>query len=336
MARERGRRQRFEPPAPKPYSLVPLTREDIERRRPVGHAEAVKAGLVSGVLHGRLRALTPVHVGSGGFELTKHVDRRLARETPVIKAHVRAGDRRVIPGSSLKGAIRSIVEAISPSCLRITGRASRRKLPREELRGCRFKDKLCVACRMFGSLGYLGQVRFSDAVQVSGGVEVVYAPPLYAPRPRVRRYYDNRGKVAGRKFYYHGRLAKGDTPLEACPAGSEFTFSVQFDNLEERELGLLLIALGQGEPKLYPKLGGGKPACLGSVEVVIETLEVRGGRKAYLSYETEDETEDAPADPAHYVEMALADEKLVLPRQLTALAEVLRYPSDRECPSRNY
>jgi CRISPR/Cas system CSM-associated protein Csm3 (group 7 of RAMP superfamily) len=312
--------------------LVPLTKEAIERRRPVGHTEAVKVGLVSGVLHGRLKALTPVHVGSGGFELTKHVDRRLARETPVIKAHVRAGDRRVIPGSSLKGVIRSIVEAISPSCLRITGRASRRKLPRRELQGCRFKDNLCVACRMFGSLGYLGQVRFSDAVQVSGGVKVVYAPPLYAPRPRVRRYYDNRGNVAGRKFYYHGRLAKGDTPLEACPAGSEFTFSVQFDNLEERELGLLLIALGQGEPKLYPKLGGGKPACLGSVEVVIEALEVRGGKEAYLSYETE----GTPADPARYVRMALADKKLVLPRQLAALAEVLRYPSDRECPSRSY
>jgi hypothetical protein len=185
---------------------------------------------------------------------------------------------------------------------------------------------------MFGSLGYLGQVRFSDAVQVSGGVEVVYAPPLYAPRPRVRRYYDNRGKVAGRKFYYHGQLAKGDTPLEACPAGSEFTFSVQFDNLEEKELGLLLIVLGQGEPKFYPKLGGGKPACLGSVEVIIEVLEVRGGKEAYLSYETE----GTPADPARYVEMALADEKLVLPRQLAELARVLRYPSERECPSRNY
>lgn len=51
-------------------------------------------------------------------------------------------------------------------------------------------------------------------------------------------------------------------------------FRVSFENLTPGELGLLLIALGLGEPRWYPKLGGGKPACLGTIEVVEPKVEI--------------------------------------------------------------
>ena len=317
-------RRRYEPTAPKPYGFVsvePLTRRD--RTHPAGHAE-YKDGTVSGTLRGELRARTPLHVASGTLEMTNNP------KVPLIKAHARSGGRPVVPGSSLKGAIRSIVEAISPSCLRIT-RARRNQLP-QATAGCRDEKNLCVACRMFGSLGYQGQVRFSDAVLRKGiSTGWVEMPALYAPRGRAGLYFE-RGQVKGRKFYRHGRPATGNTPVEACPPGAVLDFTVQFENLQPAELGLLLIALGQGEPKLYPKLGGGKPACYGSVEVRITELEVfEEMEAAYADYDAAAVTQDWQP----YLEAAIGSD-LVLAPQLKELANLLRLDAGRTCPEGNY
>lgn len=313
-------RRRFEPAAPKPYEFVPLPEGRIERKEPAGHA-AYRDGTVSGVLRGVLVARTPIHVASGQLETTD--DPRY----PLVKAHVRSAGRPVVPGSSLKGCIRSIVEAITPSCVRIT-RARRDQLPRQ-VQGCSRKGELCLACRMFGSLGYQGLVRFSDAVLAEGDTEVSTAPPLYMPRSREGLYYRG-GKVAGRKFYQHGRPAAGEVPLEVCPVGSRLEFTLHFDNLRPAELGVLLLALGQGEPRLYPKLGGAKPVCRGSVEVEVTGLEVfEDPRTAYAGYELK----TAPVDVGRYLNAA---KPVVLPEQLKQLASILRFQAERECPAENY
>ena len=148
------------PPLPKPYDFVdisPLERDD--RRHPAGH-DRYYPDTLSGRLTGQLTALSPVHVASGLLEMTGR------RDVPLVKAHVRSAGRPVIPGSSFKGAIRSIVEAISRSCVRVT-RVRRNQLPRDA-DGCRNPRRLCVACRMFGSLGFQGNVRFSAAVLRAG------------------------------------------------------------------------------------------------------------------------------------------------------------------------
>jgi CRISPR/Cas system CSM-associated protein Csm3 (group 7 of RAMP superfamily) len=314
-----GREYGGPPPQPKPYGFVSVTRERVPRQRPAGHDD-FEADLVSGTIVGVITALTPVHVASGQIELTGKP------EPPLVKAHVRVGDRPVIPGSSLKGSIRSIVEAISASCIRIT-RARRDQQPKEAV-ACQKLDQLCVACRMFGALGYQGQVRFSDAVLRGNRTEIIQVPPLYTPRPQARLYYEG-GQIKGRKFYRHGKLAQGNVPIEVCPAGSRFDFSVQFDNLTPAELGLLLIALGQGESRLHPKLGGGKPACCGTVEIAVTELKVVDMTTAYFQYDADMKD----ADVNTYLEAA---KELVLPDQLRELAELLRYPSERECPNRNY
>jgi hypothetical protein len=218
------------------------------------------------------------------------------------------------------------VEAISPSCLRVT-RAQRDQQPKEAL-ACQDERNLCVACRMFGAMSYQGQVRFSDAVQRENQTEIRKVPPLYAPRSRERLYYERR-QIKGRKFYQHGELATGNVPIEACPEGSHFDFTVQFDNLAPAELGLLLIALGQGMPKLRPKLGGTKPACLGSIEIAVDRLEALDTARAYIDY-------DAPVRSVNPAEYVTAARPLVLKRQVNELAQLLQYPGGRECPERNY
>jgi hypothetical protein len=313
-------RRRFEPTAPKPYGFVPLPEGRIERKKPAGHA-TYQDGTVSGALHGVLVARTPIHVASG--QLGTRDDPR----HPLVKAHVRSAGQPVVPASSLKGCIRSIVEAITPSCVRIT-RARRDQLPRQ-VQGCSRKEELCPACRMFGSLGYQGLVRFSDAVLTEGETEISAAPSLYAPRGRERRYYRGQ-KVAGRKFYHHGEPATGDVPLEVCPVDSRLEFTLHFDNLRPSELGVLLLALGQGEPRLYPKLGGAKPVCRGSAAVEVTRLEVfEDPRAAYADYELE----AAPVDMSGYLNAA---KSVVLPEQLGQLASILRFQAERQCPAANY
>jgi len=317
-------RRRYEPAVPKPYGFVrinPLTKQD--RDHPAGHAK-YKPGTVSGMLRGEILARTPLHVASGTLEVTD------IPEAPLVKAHVRSGGRPVVPGSSLKGAIRSIVEAISPSCVRIT-RVRRNQLPRNTS-GCRDERNLCVACRMFGSLGYQGQVRFSDAVLQEGlATRWTEMPALYAPRSRANVYFE-RGQVKGRKFYMHGQSAIGDTPVEVCPPGAVLEFTVQFENLRPAELGLLLVASGQGEPKLYPKLGGGKPACYGSIDVQVTELEVfQAMETAYTDYDATALTQDWQP----YLK-AVSESGLVLAPQLKDLADLLRLDAERACPAGNY
>lgn len=317
---ERGRPQL--PPLPKPYEFVPLPEGRPQLSAPAGHHRYLQ-GRLSGQLTAQIIARSPVHVASGILEQTPR-----DREFPLVKAMFRTGGRPAIPATSLKGCIRSIAEAISRSAVQVT-RA--RDLDRAYLPG-RSVDQLDPAQRIFGALGYQGMVAFADAPLVEGRLTTVPTPQLFRPRPEsVDTYFDGR-RPRGRKFYMHGALARGDLPLEACEAGSRFELHMSFENLSPGELGLLLTALGLGEPRLWPKLGGGKPACLGTIEVGDAQVSALDPAAAYGEFDA------APAalDVAPLLEAARA-ERLVLAEPAGRLAEILRWPrEDRECPHRNY
>src|SRR4051812_26279867 len=94
-----------EEPPPKPYAFVPIPQGSTSPKHPAGH-DRYQDELLTGTITGALVALSPVHVASGNIELT-------GGRPSLVKAHFRRNDRPAIPGSSLKGVIRSIVEAIS-------------------------------------------------------------------------------------------------------------------------------------------------------------------------------------------------------------------------------
>jgi CRISPR/Cas system CSM-associated protein Csm3 (group 7 of RAMP superfamily) len=261
-------------------------------------------------------------VASGLLERTG--DRRY----PMVKAHFRTGQKLAIPATSLKGCIRSILEAISPSAPAVT-RA--RPLP-PGMEPSRSVERLDPAQRIFGALGYQGQVRFADAMLEAGEAEIVESLQLFRTHPESTATYFDGGRVRGRKFYMHGALAKGSLPLEACPVGSRFALRADFENLTAGELGLLLIALGLGEPRLWPKLGGGKPACLGTIEVTEARATGYDAARAYEDF-------DAGAEPLEIGPRLAAarQERLALDEQLRRVAEVLRWPrEDRACPDEAY
>ncbi len=316
---DRGGHGPSEPPLPKPYEFVPLPQGRIPTAPPAGH-HRYQPDSLTGTLTATIIARSPVHVASGLLEPTSD------RQYPLVKGHFRTQGMLAIPGTSLKGCIRSIVEAISRSSVQVT-RA--RDLPRE-YQPSRSLDQLDVAQRIFGALGYQGMVRFGDAVLVEGRAAIVSSVQLFRPRAEAHDTYFDGRQPKGRKFYMHGKLAQGNLPLEACAEGSRFALRMEFENLAAAELGLVLRALGLSEPRFLPKIGGGKPACLGTIEVLDRLLIATAPSAAYADF-------DVTPQPLEIAPLLEAAQSLVISTQLGKLAEVLRWPrEDRDCPDGSY
>jgi hypothetical protein len=315
-------RRNYGPQAPKPYGFVEIEPlENQDREFPQGH-ERYQPGTVSGRLEATLIVATPLHVSSGRIRMRK------GQDPPLVKEITRVNGQPCIPASTLKGVVRSVTEAITKSCVRIT-RARNHQMPRGAAQ-CMDKENLCLACRMFGALGFEGHVRFSDAVLSQGNLSIARMPALYAPRKRTRAYYAG-NEVKGRKFYKHGKtVTDANTPVETLTPESQLPLTIRFENVRPGEIGVLLTALGLGKPQLILKFGGGKPICYGSAIVALSHLQVWDEPKTlYTAYEIE----RLDTSPDEYLAQA---KELLLTDQLQRLADIWRYDMSRQCPEGNY
>jgi CRISPR/Cas system CSM-associated protein Csm3 (group 7 of RAMP superfamily) len=200
----------------------------------------------------------------------------------------------LLPGSSLKGVIRSVAEAISGSCLTLPqprrGRPVqyRGRPPVDYRMPADFEhcsgDVLCAACRLFGSLSgsdaFLGKVSIGDAVAVGKVLtDALTIEALMEPKPRHRAWYEHeeqRGTMRGRKFYRHRPLGPRTTSqrtqynktIEAARPGTVFDFTADYVNLTDDELALLIFSLVL-EGAMRHKVGMGKPVGLGSAKIEV-------------------------------------------------------------------
>lgn len=267
----------------KPYDFVPFPKKPPSREAGVGQ-DRLKADRLSGILELTLETLTPVHVGSGYSDFVTAGNQQYLAALQASKRVVEENTLRrryLIPGSSLKGAVRSIMEAISPSCAVAT--RFTRDLPRGS-GACRDPENLCIACRLFGAQDYQGHLQFEDAVAPKGSLVLLHTPLLWSPARGARtlppHYLDDR-QAKGRKFYYHARNPQGVDPRTCFKSGTQLPLRIQFTNLTAAELGLLLTALGLHPKHPFPiKLGGGKPVGLGSVRVKLEAVALHSGATA--------------------------------------------------------
>lgn len=252
---------------PKPFVLVPIPLEAPVREHVAMHEKF--RGLT-----GRLELTFTVvseyiYVGSGVYEF----DPNHGNCCPdVWHTFCRRNGQICIPGSSVKGAIRAIVEAISNSC--VSQRHRRENVRSSYHQPCRFrsqKDPLCPACRLFGTTGYRGRVYFTDFLP-RGEIKpvIVKIGELWNPKrfdQNLRRFYTNKifQPIANIAPQSNFRF------VEAIKKESKFQGVLIFENVNEAELGLLLHALGwciESEKvniAFAPKLGGAKPRCFGSV-----------------------------------------------------------------------
>jgi len=294
-----------EKPQVEPYDFVPLV--GPPRREPAIGQHRFTANKHSGRLECRLTAKTPVFV----------YEPRFAR--PLPGGHEQASfpvfdGVAVIPGTSLKGVIRSIVEAVEPCCFTLPtdwnedrsrtyhgsgitrGKKVTVKLP-AGFEHCSEKDAqnrplLCPACRLFGSLSPKGDWAWAGKVSISDARSAEYTlmdylilDVLSTPKPegRPQAYVKQDGTIQGRKFYRHRlddvmlraldqsgrrRQDRQNKTVQPVGPGSVFHFTVEYSDLSEAELRLLLYGLAL-EEGLWHKVGMGKPLGLGSAQIEI-------------------------------------------------------------------
>lgn len=283
-----------------PYGFVPLGPKPPTRRAPLGHHRLDENG-VHGVLVCRLTTKTPLFVYDPRYAKALpngHEEARFPVDNEIKEA--------VIPGSSLKGVIRSLLEAVEPSCFALPndwtngertyrGSGITRDRPPIKVRlsagfeTCSDDQRLCPACRIFGAVGrrgewaWTGSVSISDARSPRGQYKLLSLATLgvlSTPKPegRPREYLIQPGDlVKGRKFYRHRldppepttRRDRQTKTVERVDRGAVFHFTVEYENLRDDELRPLLYAIVL-EPALWHKVGMGKPLGLGSAQIEIE------------------------------------------------------------------
>ncbi|NJM71976.1 MAG: CRISPR-associated protein [Scytonema sp. RU_4_4] len=326
--------------APKPYEFVSFPKERPNLQRPVGHHKYLSDRL-HGTLYLTLKVQTSLHVSTGVVVMGSDIGSRI----PLIKTMIQGVDQKLtIGGSSLKGCIRSVYEAITNSTLAVITSKYRSQIPTERL-PCRNKEQLCPASRVFGALDWQGLLDFNDAKCESMGFSTGFMPSLYRPRPDETSAYFIQGRVAGRKFYYHTIRAidKGqNTGIPVQQAAREYTFKTKlhFKNLLPEELGTLFIVLGQDSKNpIALKVGGGKPVGMGTMTVTVEKiLQAQNLRQRYSSYNLNDSDEITGDKLQQFIQKNIqtAHSRLIQKPQLEELTAVLRYPTDREPPSGMY
>lgn len=274
-----------------PYDFVRIDWERPPERRPAISHDRFEG--LSGRLEAKLTALRPIFLPADAE--TNRRSREEAKQfsqSPAYRNHTPEG--YFIPGSSLKGLCRSVVETIAPGCIWFCALPD--NVP-SDFKPCQRADSLCPACRLFGLIKgntlRAGNVSFSDAICSNAEPhEAIFTTILSSPKSYHRAFYLN-GKehIAGRKYYFHYRrdnllTAHGWLPagaamnqrqnqyLRPLGEGTTFTFSASFFNLAEDDLSALLYALTL-ETDMRHKFGYAKPCGLGSVQIELTKLVLR-------------------------------------------------------------
>jgi CRISPR-associated protein Csm3 len=329
----------FPEPEPKPFGKVTITRNKACEGL-TGH-ERFARGSYTGKLACRLKALTPIHIGSGIYELVN--------DEPV-RGLITADGKVIVPGTSLKGAIRSIAEAISDSCMRISRNELKGKLPigvrpcediKSTVRERGREFKVCVCCSIFGALGYQGRVSFTDArllTENETAIHQIKSP--YPPRDSARFYTDAQRRFNGRKFYFHGQpvAAQRGEPYQVIVPNSELACSMEFESLTAAEFCLLFVAMGIFDDIII-KIGGGKQAMLGSVEITPTCLELRNPPQSFLDF-SENQIDTREVISEGIVARLLDDvgkaNQLINEDALDELIKIWQWPSNRKAPTTMY
>ncbi|MCU0527842.1 MAG: RAMP superfamily CRISPR-associated protein, partial [Elainella sp. Prado103] len=278
---------------------------------------------------------TAIHVSTGITGLGSDVGSRL----PLVKTMTTTDQQLVIQGSSLKGCIRSVYEAITNSTLAVIISKYRDRIPPDRL-PCKNPKQLCPASRVFGALDWQGLVEFSDSICQIKQPSIGFMPSLYSPRPDRREYFV-RGRVAGRKFYYNMTRAVDRGESRGIPvqqASRQYTFKTK--NLLPEELGILFLILGQDkQAPIALKVGGGKPIGMGTMTSEVTAIsQAQNIQDRYRDYATSN-LQITGSAMQQWIQTQIAAAKrsqLLEKAQWQQVADILKYPGTHEPPEGMY
>lgn len=269
-----------------PYRMIPV-RDKIDRKPPLTDE---KFHGNSGLISCTLENLTSIFIGKN-------------HSNPKHKQFLTCNGRYVIPGSSLKGMLRSLAEIVGGGC-NVTGQNG---IYSKDQKACDKADNLCITCRMFGMMErgsgarvHKGNVGIGDAlIKEDSPRTKTYQILLSNCGTRHEPFYrtPKTGKLDGksRKSYFHQPLRKDTVPnvpqnlrsrawdINALLPGHHFDFEIQFSNLSKEELELLIyvlvleedrdVVIGKDEIRLRGplrhKIGNAKPLGLGTCHITI-------------------------------------------------------------------
>ena len=266
------------------------------------------------IIEGKVKLLTALHVGRGqSLE-------PVGTDNPVVKDLV---GKPFIPGSSFKGILRSNAERLASAlyqgdpnivepcfitdekgkCISCEKEFSREKENLEMFKNRDpepttkkiaewFWDRLCPVCRLFGSPHFSSKIAIKD---------------LTVDETTWFEHFEIRDGVAidrGTETTSEGKLYD----FEVVPAGVEFDLNIVLDNAEEKDLGLLYLAL-EDFKRGNVFVGGSKTKGLGNVELRYTKIEeideenlvdylLDGKGRIYKSMEEEpvESKDEAPED----------------------------------------
>ena len=225
-----------------PYRMVVVRDNEPKKKKPVLH-HAFKG--ISGTVNCRITTLTPFLIGKRSDRGVSFVERE---------------GKPVIPGTSLKGMIRSLAELAGNGCA-VVGKSDNNHKP------CSSIDSLCITCRIFGMMEkgrnakvFMGKISFGDGIfQGDTPVYGKHQILMGTPAPRHTAFYKNpdtgNDDKTVRKFYFHqprqedyplpppADLIKNVWRVYPLPKDSIFEFEITFHNLCDEELKLLLYCL---------------------------------------------------------------------------------------------
>lgn len=232
----------------KPYSFIPC----LEVKELDLHKYFKDKELLTGKMTLELTVVKPIFIADGTFIKSDNKDE-------LVRKFVSFKGEKVIPGSTLKGVVRSIAEIVSYSC---------------QTQNCN-----CISCLTFGKLGFKGRACFEDFFLKDGQVQTMYIPQLMQPKKWFR------DKV---KFYYHGDknvLETGTIAVETVMPEAKFVGNIYFKDISEEQLQLICFSLGL-DKTFFLKIGYNKPGYFGSCKVdSIETIIEKDSDK--YSFDTE-------------------------------------------------
>jgi CRISPR/Cas system CSM-associated protein Csm3 (group 7 of RAMP superfamily) len=207
-----------------------------------------------------------------------------------------------IPPTSMKGMLRSFMEALTDSCMSVL--QGDVDLKDFKYKPCNKLKELCPACKIFGIVSneqaLAGKVNLSFA-KPEGDLNMIWlktnsssAGPKLQKKDRTGRkipsllYFDN-GKPRGRKFYWHHNMwedlldkvddinsitisesdIKDGRGVYHCIKEGIFNFEVDYYNLTDRELLFLIFSLELMD-NMWHKIGKDKALGLGSIKITVK------------------------------------------------------------------
>jgi hypothetical protein len=193
----------------------------------------------------------------------------------VAQEAARAAGTPVIPGSGIKGAVRTLYELLSFSCDPFAWNDPERR----RTLGTRCSPRACCdACSLFGVLGRNGRLGFDDAKPP--GIEDVRVEVRDVPVPWTPQKAQGNVSLYDLKeatLFDRDRRVEVERPRELSREVFLGTFETRmtFWNVTREELGRVLLSMGIGadEPtRFFLRLGGVKYDGKGAVTVRPRTL----------------------------------------------------------------